>query len=152
MTLEHSEDGGIAGADTSFSTDHPVEQDAGAARSCQRRRRSNAEKRALVDLAAQPGSSVPEVAACFDVAPSQIYAWRKQLADGELDDPAEAPVFARVELMPDPPPAPTAEAGTEGGTGTAGKIVIAFPSGVRVRVDGSVDPAMLALVLAELGR
>ncbi|MGE3284415.1 MAG: transposase [Sphingomonadaceae bacterium] len=105
------------------------------------------EKRALVEMATQPGSSVPEVAACFEVAPSQLYAWRKQLADGELDDPVATPTFARVDVVPIAPPATAPAIGA-----SAGKIIVAFPSGVRVRVVGSVDPAMLALVVAELDR
>lgn len=37
------------------------------------------------DLANAAGSSVTEVAEAFGVAPSQLYAWRKQMASGELD-------------------------------------------------------------------
>ncbi|ESZ19318.1 transposase [Mesorhizobium sp. L2C084A000] len=34
----------------------------------------------MVDLASAAGSSVTEVAEAFGVAPSQLYAWRKQMA------------------------------------------------------------------------
>ncbi|WP_341872616.1 transposase, partial [Mesorhizobium amorphae] len=51
----------------------------------QRRLWSCTEKRALVDLASAAGSSVTEVAEAFGVAPSQLYAWRKQMAGGELE-------------------------------------------------------------------
>ncbi|TIV50377.1 MAG: IS66 family insertion sequence element accessory protein TnpB, partial [Mesorhizobium sp.] len=34
----------------------------------------------------------------------------------------------------------------------AGKIVVAFASGARLRIDGTVDPTALRIVLAELTR
>lgn len=108
-----------------------------------RRRRlwSNGEKRALVDLAGQCGASVSEVAAAFGVPASQLYGWRRQIAAGELGGDA-APAFARVEVSE---PVPEGQCAT-------GRIVVAFPSGVEVRIDGSVDPTALAVVLAELDR
>lgn len=56
------------------------------------------EKRALVDLASAAGSSVPEVAEAFGVAPSQLYAWRKQMAGGELEADRAMATFARIEV------------------------------------------------------
>ncbi|WP_348628561.1 IS66 family insertion sequence element accessory protein TnpB [Mesorhizobium sp. WSM3882] len=64
-------------------------------RARQRRLWSCAEKRALVGLASAAGSSVTEVAQAFGVAPSQLYAWRKQMT-GDLDvDQAVATFAAR---------------------------------------------------------
>ncbi|WP_292649072.1 transposase [Mesorhizobium sp.] len=114
----------------------------------QRRLWSCTEKRALVDLANAAGSSVTEVAEAFGVAPSQLYAWRKQMAGGELDADQAIATFARIDVSdlseverpvadcPDP----------------AGRIVVAFPSGTRLRIDGTVDPTALRIVLAELTR
>ncbi|MER9546716.1 transposase [Mesorhizobium sp. M0437] len=102
----------------------------------------------MVDLASAAGSSVTEVAQAFGVAPSQLYAWRKQIAGGELDADQAMATFARIDVSdltgverpvadcPDP----------------AGKIVVAFPSGTRLRIDGTVDPTALRIVLAELTR
>ncbi|MER9121404.1 transposase [Mesorhizobium sp. M0954] len=64
----------------------------------QRRLWSCTEKRALVDLASASGSSVTEVAEAFGVAPSQLYAWRKQMAGGELDADQAMAIFARVDV------------------------------------------------------
>lgn len=117
-----------------------------------RRRRgwSNAEKRAMVELANQPGSSVSEVARTFDVSTSRLYGWRRQIAAGELGEDEDAsPVFARVEVRE---PVPERRLVPDCVTATmAGRIVVDFPSGVQVRIDGIVDPAALEVVLAELG-
>ncbi|RUW48008.1 IS66 family insertion sequence hypothetical protein, partial [Mesorhizobium sp. M1A.F.Ca.ET.072.01.1.1] len=93
MTLEHAE-GDVVAEDSSTAA-----AEAGAMMPCrvrQRRLWSCAEKRALVDLASAAGSSVTEVAQAFGVAPSQLYAWRKQMAGGEHDEAVAT--FARVEV------------------------------------------------------
>lgn len=100
-----------------------------------RRRWSVSEKRAAVALTMEPGTSVSEVAEAFDVAPSQLSAWRRQMAEGELDTQEFPATFAKVELS-----GPSTEA-------PAGKIVVAFPGGVRMRIEGSVDPSVLSALL-----
>lgn len=115
------------------------EQETGA-----RRRWTLAGKRILVESAAEPGSSVAVVADCFGVAASQIYAWRKQMQDGELDD-GEAPAFTRVRLTADRLALPGSSSPAE-----PGKIVIAFGNGIRVRIDGAADPVTLGVVLDRL--
>ncbi|MER9420595.1 transposase [Mesorhizobium sp. M0306] len=52
----------------------------------------------MVDLASAAGSSVTEVAEAFGVAPSQLYAWRKQMAGGELEADRAVATFARIEV------------------------------------------------------
>jgi transposase len=114
------------------------------------RKWSKADRRALVDLASQPGMSVSEVAREFGILPTRLHSWRRAVAGGALGEAAQGPpVFAQVELLepviqhcaPDCAPAPM-----------AGRISVDFPSGVQLRIDGSVDRAMLEVVLAELGR
>jgi transposase len=64
-----------------------------------RRRWSVDEKLAIVEASYDPGSSVQEVAHCFEVSPARIYSWRKQAAHGTLDPPPRvAPSFTRVEV------------------------------------------------------
>lgn len=46
-----------------------------------RRRWTLEEKRAMVELSLDPACSMAEVAACFDVLPAQIYAWRRELRE-----------------------------------------------------------------------
>lgn len=115
-----------------------------------RRRRSQAEKRALVEMAMQPGTSVSEVAQCFGIKSSQIYGWRRQLLAGELSDTDVAPAFVRVEVAADFPPAPPPSGLADYAENSA--IVIAFPSGVQMRVDGAADPGTLTLILEALNR
>lgn len=107
-----------------------------------RRSWTPAEKQAIVEMAAEPGSSVTEVAAAFGVAPAQIYAWRRQLADSELGSEETDAAFTRVEIDETPEPAPAAD----------GRIVVHFPSGVRTHIDGAVDPLVLGTVLDALAR
>lgn len=105
-----------------------------------RRHWPTSEKRAAVALAMEPGASVSEVAAAFDVKPSQISAWRRKLSEGDLEAGDVPATFAKVDV------APTAE------QPEAGKIVVVFPSGVRMRIEGSVDPSVLAAVLEAAAR
>ncbi|RWA78800.1 MAG: IS66 family insertion sequence hypothetical protein [Mesorhizobium sp.] len=145
MTLEHARGDLVA----ELSGIAPAEDRAtmpGRAR--QRRLWSYAEKRALVDLASAAGSSVTEVAQAFGVAPSQLYAWRKQMAGGELDADQAMAAFARIDLND----LPEVERPVADCPDPAGRIVVAFPSGARLRIDGTVDPTALRIVLAELTR
>ncbi|MDX8503660.1 transposase [Mesorhizobium sp. VK4C] len=145
MTLEHAKGDVVAEiSGTAASED-------GAAmpgRARQRRLWSCAEKRALVDLASAAGSSVTEVAQAFGVAPSQLYTWRKQMVGGEFDVDEAMATFARIEVNELPEvDRPAADC-----PDPAGRIVVAFPSGARLRIDGTVDPTALHIVLAELTR
>ncbi|MDX8540692.1 transposase [Mesorhizobium abyssinicae] len=89
-----------------------------------------------------------EVAQALGVAPSQLYAWRKQMAGGELDADQAMATFARIEVNDLPEvDRPVADC-----PGPAGRIVVAFPNGARLRIDGTVDPTALRIVLAELTR
>ena len=96
----------------------------------------------MAEMADQQGSSVAEVAEAFGVAPSQIYSWRKRLASGEFDGDESEAVFARVAV----------DEQSDAAASLPGKIVIVFPSGARMRVEGMVDPASLGMVLNALAR
>ncbi|MER8583138.1 IS66 family insertion sequence element accessory protein TnpB [Mesorhizobium sp. M1423] len=98
----------------------------------------------MVDLASAARSSVK----AFGVAPSQLYAWRKQMAGGELDADQAMATFARIHVSD----LPDVERPVADCPNPAGRIVVAFPSGTRLRIDGIVDPTALRIVLAELTR
>jgi transposase-like protein len=71
-----------------------------------RRRWTTDEKRAMVEATYDPGSSVAEVAECFEVSPAQLYSWRRQVAEGTLDRRKRGmPSFARVEVAEQAMPA-----------------------------------------------
>ncbi|QKC73206.1 IS66-like element accessory protein TnpA [Mesorhizobium loti] len=145
MTLEHARGDMVA----EISGGAPAEDCAAMpGRVRQRRLWSCTEKRALVDLASAAGSSVPEVAEAFGVAPSQLYAWRKQMAGGELEADRAMATFARIEVND----LPEVERPVADCPDPAGRIVVAFPNGARLRIDGTIDPTALRIVLAELTR
>ena len=145
MTLEQAEGALVAEFNDVARADDGATR---ARHSRQRRLWSNAAKRALVDLASAAGSSVTEVAQAFGVAPSQLYAWRRQMAGGELDSDQAMATFARIEVSD----RPDVERPAADRPDPAGRIVVAFPSGARLRIDGSVDPTALRILLAELTR
>lgn len=112
---------------------------------------SPAERRALADLSRQPGGSVSEVAQTFGISRETLYDWRRRYAAVEPSPVVGTPaVFARVEVC-ELAPAGELMADCSPAEGV-GRIVVDFPSGVRVRLDGVVDPMTLEVVLAELGR
>ncbi|TIP38480.1 MAG: IS66 family insertion sequence element accessory protein TnpB [Mesorhizobium sp.] len=102
----------------------------------------------MVDLANAAGSSVTEVAEAFGVAPSQLDGWRKQMAGGELEADQAMATFARIEVSD----LPEVERPVADCPDPAGRIVVAFASGTRLRIDGTVDPTALRIVLSELTR
>ncbi|MER8950131.1 transposase [Mesorhizobium sp. M0809] len=81
----------------------------------------------MVDLASAAGSPVTEVAEAFGVAPSQLYAWRKQMAGGELDADQRMATFARIDVSD----LPGVERPVADCPDPAGRIVVAFASGPR---------------------
>jgi transposase len=100
-----------------------------------RRRWSSAEKQRLVAASLEPGASVSGIAREAGIHPGQLYGWRRQLRV------ASQLRFAAVRIVPD-----MAQAGASGG----GTIEIEFATGVRMRITGAVDPAMLTAAVAAL--
>ncbi|UVK49931.1 transposase (plasmid) [Mesorhizobium sp. AR02] len=145
MTLEHASGDTVAELSAAAASEDLTTV---PGRVRQRRLWSCTEKRGLVDLASAAGSSVTEVAEAFGVAPSQLYAWRKQMAGGELDADRAMATFARIEVND----LPGVERPVADCPDQAGRIVVAFPNGARLRIDGTVDPTALRIVLAELTR
>jgi transposase len=112
-----------------------------------RRRFSEEEKRHLLELAGEPGSSVWDLAKRYDLAPSVLFRWRKELGEGlgpfagfvsvaVTDDGTPTPGADLNELEPSSPAADQ-----------AGGIEITLRDGKRVRVDTGADAeAVLRLV------
>jgi len=112
-----------------------------------RRRWSPDEKGAIVEASYDPGSTVQEVAHCFEVSPAQIYSWRRQVADGTIDRaPCKAtPSFARVELEDQPIPVVPP-------IGGSGAMEMRLSNGTAIVVGNDVSEEALVRVLAALGR
>ena len=99
-------------------------------------------KRQLVAETLEPGSSVSIVARRHDVNANQLFKWRHELAEPM---PA-APALVPVAVMPEP--ATLAAASAMAPKPTPGRIEIAVAGGVRVRIEGAVDPAAVSAAVA----
>jgi transposase len=110
-----------------------------------RRHRSKQERRQIVEESLQPGASVAVVARRHGVNANQVFHWRKLLREGRLDmrPPSAQLMPVRVtEIIED---------GSRPIHQQTGVIQIELGR-VRVRVEGSVDPATLRTILEQLGR
>ena len=110
-----------------------------------RRRWSRDEKMRILAESLEPGARVAEVARRNDVAPSVLFAWRRQ---------ARLPAAASTTMVPvmivEPgvaPSSPTKPRRTRGPAKERGLIEIDLGGGRRVRVDAGVDAKALARVL-----
>lgn len=108
---------------------------AAAQRALDKSRWTESDARTVLDAVASSALSIAEFARKHPVDPQRLYVWRRRLArrsDGarrdldfvQLDVPAVAVVAPRYEIL--------------------------LPGGETLRVEGRVDPAGLALVLAVL--
>ncbi|MER8746086.1 IS66 family insertion sequence element accessory protein TnpB [Mesorhizobium sp. M1004] len=70
------------------------------------------------------------------------------LASAAGSSVTEVAHFARIDLSD----LPEVERPVANCPDPAGRIVVAFPNGARLRIDGTVDPTALRIVLAELTR
>lgn len=113
-----------------------------------RRRWSWTDKQQIVDETLIPGASTSAVARRYGLHPSQVFAWRKAVRQGTIEeagcgslDGAFAPVLVTdgSRLLP-------SEA--IGG----GRMEIVLISGRRIVVDASVDAAALARIINVLER
>lgn len=113
----------------------------------ERRYRTNAEKRRIVEEALAGDASVAEVARRNGVNANLLFNWRKLYRQGLLEqcrEPASA-MLVPVRVTPTPPPR------TEEPAVRPGHIEIELPGEIRLRVHGRVDGKALAEVLAVLG-
>ena len=113
-----------------------------------RRRWSWSDKQQIVDETLMPGASISAVARRYGLHPSQLFAWRKVVRDGNIEegsfgsfDGAFAPVVVTNEarLLPS-------------GVLGSGRMEIVLVSGHRIVVDASVDPAALGRIVNLLER
>ena len=110
------------------------------------------QKLAVLRDAFGPGGCVRTACEQHDVGSGSIYTWRRQAMSGELAGVRKSvdPGFAEVQIsevpaLPVPPvPAACAPAGSP--------ITIELPSGVRLRVDATVDADALGRVMSVLAR
>ncbi len=91
------------------------------------------QKRALVAAACEPGASVAAIARRADLRPSQLYRWRRDLAEPVL------PGFAAVTVNSEPDLVPVS-------------AVVLEVGGAVLRIAGDAPPALVAAVVRSLRR
>lgn len=115
-------------------------------------RRSVAEKRRIVELTLQPGTSVARVAQAEGVNSHQVFQWRRAYRNGELSDAGE-PATALLPVV-------MARAGFEEAIGSSekpteehvpsGAIHIELPGRATITVEHGADRAALQAILESL--
>ena len=126
-----------------------------------RRMRTVVEKRRIVEETLVRGASVPVVARKYELNANLLFGWRRLYKQGLLQESVEAV----PKLLPVTVTTPTivatrgggatvAKSGTRdvpgNGASSDGQVEIEWPSGVRVRLQGSIDVAVLNTLLATL--
>ncbi len=113
-----------------------------------RKRRSVAEKQAIVQLTMEPGASVAEIARAHGVNANQVFKWRRLFANGQLSDAgARSTALLPVTISADRE-APDATADVQ--ASSAGAIHIEFPGRAMITVESGADPALLRSILESL--
>ena len=112
-----------------------------------RRFRSKQERRQIAEESLQPGTSVAVVARRHGVNANQVFLWRKLYQKGLLDaKPSSAQLLpVRIAQVIDD------SAGDRMSAHYSGTIHLELGR-TRVRLEGSVDPGSLRLILEHLGR
>jgi transposase len=123
----------------------PSDKPAAAESIPKRRFRSKQERRRIAEESLVPGASVAVVARRHGVNANQVFLWRRFLREGGLEAQSTSAQLLPVRI---------AEVPQE-----ANGFVRSYPGtihiergGVRVRLEGSVDPGSLRLILEHLGR
>ena len=117
-------------------------------RSGPRRRRTEDEKRRIVEETLQPGASVAIVARRHELNANVVFSWRRLFQKGLLGSESVSLVPVRVTPPPRKPRQPRAKA-----TAMSDAIDIRFADGVRVRVQGALArEALRQLITSARGR
>ena len=125
-----------------------------------RRMRTVAEKRRIVEETMVRGASVAAIARKYDVNANLLFGWRRLHQRGLLEASREP----AVKLLPVEVTTPTVVAtrraiaevskprarASAGTAALSSHLEIEWPSGVRIRVHGPVDPGVLTSVLTAM--
>jgi transposase len=126
-----------------------------------RRRWPKALIREMVAASLEPGSSVSIVARQYDVNANQLFKWRRQLGVPSRRASGEPVQLLPVQIAAAPPSTLTVLDGTTRGSSPAaaapspavpGSIEIELRRGRRIKITGSVDPALVTAALRVVAR
>jgi transposase len=114
-----------------------------------KRFRSKQERRQIVEETLRPGASVSVVARAHDVNANQVFQWRKQYREGQLEIEPSVETLLPVKVTD------VAVEKVRPASGKKSKIkrtgVIDIDLGhARVRIEGAADPDCVRAVLAGL--
>jgi transposase len=110
------------------------------------RRHTTEFKRNVVARSLAVGASVSRVAREFNVNANQVFAWRKQFGDVRREAVAGACQLLPITVTESTGVTPTSTSTTC--TAPVSGVIVLTVGAAQLRVEGSVDPAMLAQVLA----
>jgi transposase len=114
-----------------------------------RRRRSAAERRLIVEETLGAGSSVARVARAHGINANQVFQWRRMYREGLLGgQPQSAMRLLPVTLSDDAELAQRVP--SETAAPRVGAIHIELPDRALISLEGSVDAAMVRVVLESL--
>jgi transposase len=114
--------------------------------------RSKLERRQVVEETMRPGApSVAVIARAHGVNANQVFNWRKLYQAGRLNDKAQATELLPVRISENPQPEYASVERPVMAPVVSGAIHIELGR-TRIRVEGSVDPEHLRMVLEQLGR
>jgi len=128
-----------------------------------RRMRTLAEKRRIVEETLVRGASVPVVARKYEVNANLLFGWRRLYKQGLLDasrEPAATMLPVEVTTPTIVAARRTKAEGSQSRTRSvsadptvpSNHLEIEWPSGVRVRLQGSIDADVLGTVLVVLAQ
>jgi transposase len=115
-----------------------------------RRRWSVEEKLRILAQSVAPGSSASLTCRMHGISSGQLYTWRRQFRTGELTGFAPVLVAPPIDELPAGTPIDPVPPVVDGDRSTSCLIEVELPSGVKLRVTGAVDAAMLRQVLSAL--
>jgi transposase len=114
--------------------------------------RSKLERRQVVEETMRPGApSVAVIARAHGVNANQVFNWRKLYHAGRLNDKVLAGELLPVRISENPHPVHPGVERLAIAPVVAGAIHIELGR-ARIRIEGSVDPENLRMVLEQLGR
>jgi transposase len=117
-----------------------------------RRMRSKLERRQIVEETMRPGApSVAVIARAHGVNANQVFNWRKLYHGGRLNDKTPATELLPVRISENSRPEYLSVERPIIAPVVSGAIHIELGR-TRIRVEGSVDPGNLRIVLEQLGR
>jgi transposase len=116
-----------------------------------RRRWSVEEKLRILAQSVAPGSSASLACRVHGISSGQLYTWRRQFRTGELTGFAPVLVAPPVNELPGAT-APIDPVRPDGDAGRPpdGLIEVELQSGIKLRITGAVDAALLRQVLSAL--